>query len=690
MRFLSHLLIAVWLAPSFLTAGPGDEANPFFAPFNETANLAAINAPTIKSSSEEIVKRSRAALEQIYAVKAEERTFQNTMLRLDDAINELHKVMYLVYLIGNTHPDDATRDQANASMSDLNKFENELQLDENLFQAVKEYSKTKEAAGLSGYKKKFLTETVRDFERNGFALPKDQRDSLKVLLDKLGDLGIAFNQNIAAVSDFLVVTEQDMEGMPEDYKSGRRQEDGTYKIDLSYPSYSAFMKSATSGSARKALWMKYNNRAADVNLDVLSEILRYRQKTSRLLGYNTYGEYRVADRMAKTTQAVWDFENRLMEKVKAKAKVDYDELLEAKRAYLKDAKVKTIDPWEASFYNNILLQQKYQVDQEKVKEYFELNNVIDGLFRISQHLFDVQFEEIADPSVWHEDVRAFAVRQDGRLIGRFYLDLYPRANKYSHAACFAMIRGKQMESGYQMPVATLVCNFPQPTADRPALMYHALGSSSVETFFHEFGHVLHNLLTTSELYSFAGTQVARDFVEAPSQIFENWAWNYDALKLFAKHYKTGEVLPKEMFDRMLAARNVGSGIAASYQIFYGVLDMTLHDRFDPNGTKTTTDVVKEVQNRITPYPYVEGTHMQAAFGHLEGYGASYYGYLWSKVYSADMFSVFDKNGILDKNTGRRYREIILARGATQEPLELVKEFLGREPNEEAFLKALGL
>jgi thimet oligopeptidase len=232
----------------------------------------------------------------------------------------------------------------------------------------------------------------------------------------------------------------------------------------------------------------------------------------------------------------------------------------------------------------------------------------------------------------------------------------------------------------------LVCNFPRPSADKPALMPH----SQVETFFHEFGHVLHHMVTTADLFSQSGTNVSRDFVEAPSQIFENWAWNYDALKLFAKHYETGEVMPEELFNKMKASKNVGSGLSAIRQVVFGSYDMTVHDLYDPNGEETTTDIMIKVNNEISPYPIVDGTHFQCAFGHLNGYGASYYGYLWSLVYSQDMFSIFDENGILDKATGLRYRDIILANGSSKDELELVKEFLGRDPNNEAFLKDLGL
>jgi thimet oligopeptidase len=288
--------------------------------------------------------------------------------------------------------------------------------------------------------------------------------------------------------------------------------------------------------------------------------------------------------------------------------------------------------------------------------------------------------------VWHEDVRLFEVRDDGKTIGRFYLDLHPRANKYTHAACFPIVSGKTTDNGYQIPTASLVCNFPRATESRPALMSH----DQVETFFHEFGHVLHSMLTTVEVMQFSGSSVSRDFVEAPSQIFENWTWHYESLRLFARHYETGEVLPKALFDKMLAARNVNSGNDALAQIYYGVIDMTLHDKFDPNGTETTTEVVKRLNNEITLFDFLEGTAMHASFGHLMGYAAGYYGYKWSEVYAADMFSAFEEEGILNSKVGQRYRDIILAKGGSEEPLQLVKDFLGREPNDEAFLRSLGL
>ena len=667
-----------------VTTGTSD--NPLFNQFNQPVDFSTIQADHVTQATESIMEQTDEHLKKILDFDHAERTFENTMSDLDNLYNNLNTISSNIYLIAYTHTDSVTRNNALESNTILEQYGNKLQLNDSLYQSVKNYADSEEARNLTGPKAKFVKETVEDFERNGFALSKEDRDKLKAINDEISEIGNEFSKNIASYQDHLIVSEEDMEGLPDDYKESRFQEDGSYKIDLSYPSYFPFMKYCKSDQARKELYMKFNNRASDTNLEVLQRLLIKRKEMAELLGYNTYAEYRLEDRMAKNPATVWDFETDLTEKVKSKAQKDYQELLEVKKAIATLEKPAVINTWERGYYNDILLKENYQLDEEKVKEYFSLDDVLSGLFSITQDIFDLEYREVENPSVWYSEVRLFEVFKDGKLKGRFYLDLHPRENKFGHAACFPMITGKETPQGYQVPTASLVCNFPPPTSEKPALLPHR----QVITFFHEFGHVLHHLLTTSDLMSQAGFSVARDFVEAPSQIFENWAWDYDALKLFAKHYKSGEVLPQELYDKMLASKNVGSGIGTATQIFYGTIDMTLHDKYDPNSSESTTDVIRRLQNDILLFPYVEGTHMQAAFGHLNGYGASYYGYLWSKVYAEDMFSVFEENGVLDKKTGKRYRDIILASGSTQDELELVKQFLGREPNNKAFLKSLGL
>lgn len=681
MKFLiySSILLLVFQSSTFSQ----DEV---ITGFNEEIQFSKITSNYINTASQKAMDDFDETLKSIYGTPEEMRTFENTINAYDAAYDKFNTVWGTLYLMANSHPDDSTREAANDAHITFSQYGNKLGLDEDLYRSFKEYSESDEAKLLVGYKEKYLRESLRDFERNGFALSKEERDELKVIQDRLSIISNEFNKNISEYQDFLIVTEAEVKGLDDDYKKARRQEDGTYKIDLTYPSYRPFMRLSESESARKELSFKYMNRAADKNLVVLEKMALNRLEMANHLGYSTFAEYRLETRMAKNPKTVWDFENSLLEKVKEKGRQDYDEVLSVKREKTGNDSIMLVNGWEYSYYSNILKKEKYQVDAELVKQYFELDNVLDGLFQITQSLFGVEYKQVKDASVWQKDVTMYEVVDNGEVIGRFYLDIYPRQNKFGHAACFTIQKGMLTEKGYQIPTAALECNFPEPTEDTPALMSH----SQVETFFHEFGHVLHNMLTRSELSGFSGTSVSRDFVEAPSQIFENWTWDYKSLKLFAKHYETGEVLPIELYDKMIAAKNVGSGVSTLGQIFLGSIDMTIYDKYNPNEARTTTDIVKELQNSITFTPYREGTHFQAAFGHLNGYAAGYYGYLWSEVYAQDMYSVFEAEGILNPEVGQRYREFILSQGANKEPMELVKEFLGREPNAEAFYKSLGL
>lgn len=678
-------VLILLLSATLLAFQPSiEETNPIYNAFNEAIDFAGITADHISEATISIQAETRTSMSLIIEIENSKRTFDNTLLAIDDFNARFSDVYSVIYLLSSTHTDSLIRNTALEARTTLAQFDNEISLNEDLYKAVKSYADMPEAKSLTGYKAKYLKETIESYERNGFALSAEKRDELKKINDEISEFSNEFSKNVSTFQDHLEVNEAEIDGLPEDYKKARYQEDGSYKIDMSYPSTGPFFMLSNSDSARKNLVMKYNNRAYPANIDVLQNLLKKRLEMAKLLGHNSYAAYRLQNRMAKTPETVWEFETGLKDALNKKAQKDYDELLETKKTRVSDATM--INGWERSYYSNILKKEKYELDGEEVKQYFALDDVLKGLFSITQTLFNFEYREVKDPSVWNPDVRLFEVYQDKKLKGRFYLDLFPRDNKYGHAACFPLRNGKLTADGYKIPTASLVCNFPSPTEDKPSLMSH----DQVNTLFHEFGHVLHHMSTTANLYAQSGTNVSRDFVEAPSQIFENWTWNYDALKLFAKHYETREVLPQSLFDKMLAAKNVGSGMAASGQVFLGTYDMTLHDKYDPNGDETTTDVLKKVQADISLVPYVEGTHFQTAFGHLTGYGASYYGYLWSKVYAQDMFSIFDENGILDTKTGIRYRDIILASGSSKDELQLVVEFLGREPNNEAFLKELGL
>jgi len=694
MRISSLIMIAGLLLIPCCVSKPNKEDppkkpenNPLLIPFNNNFDFKNIKPGHITEGTDYVISKADFIKNEIVQIASTKRTYENTLVRIDDIYSVIESVWSPGYLMGSVHTSEEIRNEGLEASKKIENYITELSLNEDLYNAVVAYVTTAEAKSLKGFRKKFLDDLLLDYKRIGFNLSKDKREKVKAVLDVLTDLGLEFDKNIRSAQDTLFLDPKDLAGLPDNYKKERLQNNGKYAIDMTYPSYVPFMDQAESDEAREALRFKFNNRARAENIGVLNDILRNRMKLVKLLGYNSYAEYRTEDRMARNPKNVWDFENDLKQQLRGKAENDVAEMLTIKSERL-GKNTKTIHPWEAGFYENQVKLKKYNLDREEVRQYFEFNNVTEGLFTIYQQLFNVRFEKVQNPSVWHEDVQMFSIydKTSGALIGNFYLDMFPRANKYGHAAAFSVIMGKMTENGYQKPATALVCNFPKPTDFQPSLLTH----ENVETYFHEFGHLVHGVLTTSRLISYAGTSVARDFVEAPSQMLENWVWQKESLSLFAKHYETGEVIPAELLEKMIAAKNINSGTKALQQIFYGIYDFTLNDGFDPDGNKSTTDLIKELKNEITFYPYQEETHQQASFGHLNGYGAAYYGYKWSEVYAQDMFSVFEANGILNPDIGLKYRRIILEKGGTVDPYELVKEFLGREPNSEAFLRSMGI
>ena len=650
-------------------------------------NFSSITVAHILDATDHVIYQTNRILKNIYKIGPSQKSFENTLLPLDDVGNIIENVWSPVSLLAFTHPDKGIRNAGLEATQKIEEFLNSISVDEKLYNAIDIFSKKANGKMLTGLEKKFLVETLRDFNRSGFGYSERVRNRVKTILDKSTSLGLAFEKNISESKDTLFLKEHHINGLPKDYCENRKKENGIYAIDLSYPSYSPFMKYAESDSARKTLRYMYWNRASDKNLSILDSLILLRNQLAEILDYPSYSDYTTEILMTENANRVWEFEKSLHEMVMPKALDDYNKMLEIKSQ--KTGKYESvIESWEYDRYEHLLKMKQFRLDSKKITEYFELTGVIKGLFEICNQLFGIEFSQIDNPSVWHEDVTMYEVyeKSDSILIGRFYLDLFPRADKYAHAAAFSVTMGKLLGNEYQLPATALVCNFPPPQNGKPSLLPH----EDVETFFHEFGHLLHDILSVSPLHYYSGTGVLQDFVEAPSQILENWVWEKEVLKLFARHYETGEVIPDRLVNKMIAAKNVNSGLNTLQQIFYGVYDFTLHDGFDPFGEFNTTDVAELLQNELTLYPYLDGTHMQASFGHLVGYEAAYYGYLWSKVYAQDMYSVFKEKGVLDPETGGRFRKIIFEPGGTVHPKILVQKFLGREPTMDAFLTSLGI
>ncbi len=463
-----------------------------------------------------------------------------------------------------------------------------------------------------------------------------------------------------------------------------QRSNGRYVVTINGPNLTEIASKADNDTTRKIMYMHYMNRAYPANIKVLDSIFYYRQQYAQKLGFKSYAAYGVVDKMSASPATVWKFENDLVAKLTPHVTREINELKTLKHT-LDPKAPDTLYEWDISYYRKKLLDSKYQLNTDTVKAYFEMNNTLKGMFTVYEKLFNIEIREVKNMPVWFSKVKTFAMFKEGKKMGSFYLDLFPRPNKYTHFACFP-ISQYHIENGKEvLPVAALVCNFPGGNASEPSLLYHG----NVITLFHEFGHLVHALLARSDLASQSAFFVKGDFVEAPSQFLENWVWEYESLKLFAKHYKTGQPLPQSLYDKMKAARNVGVAMNSMRQAYYGMLDFTYEDKYDSIKGKDIVDVSKNLSSMLQ-VPFPDGAHFISSFTHLNGYGANYYGYLWSKVFAEDMFSVFKKNGVMDTKTGIAYRTKILEKGSTMEEMDMLRSFLGREPNSNAFLEALGI
>lgn len=641
------------------------------------------------------LNRADKMVQAIVDIPDRKRNFNNTVGAIDDIMAQLELDTNMIQFLSYVSMDEQERADGRKATEDVSSWLIDVSQREDLYKAVKAYTNTNPK--LKGEQKRLLKFTLRDYKRSGMDLSVEDRDHLADLQKEISRLSIEFDQNINEDETEIPLHRDELEGMSEEYftmldkKLNRNGE--IYIIGMSYPEFKPIQDNCTNEQTRKKVWLSYKRRGGKKNVAVIEQILKLRHEAAKLLGYKSPADYETEVRMTKNSATVMEFYDELRPLVRKKAKQDYKEFVAAKRSHTGNREA-VLAPWDLSFYQNYLKKTKYAVDSEMVRQYFPIDKVIGGLFSITQSLYGIEYVEITDDvrdrgeKLWHEDVMVFEVfdTDSGEMLGTFYLDLHPRDNKYGHAAQWGLEQHKVWSDGsVTKPVAALVCNFSEPIGDKPALMTH----DEVETFFHEFGHCLHTILSETTYWRFAGTSVERDFVEAPSQMFENWIWDAYILATFSRHYQTNEVIPAELVQGMIKARHLGSGMLAEHQFYYGLVDMTYHT-VAPGEAGYTTELGLDMFSEIELYERQPGTHFQAAFGHLTGYQAGYYGYQWSLVYASDMFQRFKELGMLDYEAGRYYREKILARGGTIDGLELVRDYLGREPDLSAYLAHLGL
>lgn len=636
----------------------------------------------IEIGTDEAVSQARTILDQL-AAPQETRTFENTMRPLDRVNDVLGHSFNDYGFMGYVHTNKEVRGAAKDAEEKTSKFGVEMIFRDDLYAAVKEYADTDEAKSLEGEPARFLEFVLRDLRRAGHELDPETRASVKEKTERLVELGVRFQQNIDEWEAWILCDREGLDGLPDSYIDSLDvdEETGLFKVTIDYPNMIPFLENATRRDLREQLRFKFNTVAVEDNKKILTEAVQLRQEIAEAFEMPTWAHYVLEERMAKDPERVSAFYEELVKPLTAKGREEVTAMAALLAADTGDEVVRV---WDWAYYDTQQRKTDYGVDNFEVAKYFPLPAVLEGMFQLTSEMFGVDYVEVDDFDTWHQDVQLFAMidRESGEEIGRFYLDLFPREGKFGHAAEFPLIPSRRLGDGsYQNPLCAMVANFTKPSKDAPSLLQHG----EVETLFHEFGHVLHQNLGRTELARFSGTNVERDFVEAPSQIMQHWIWRADVLNRFARHYETGEPIPEELVNQLVAARNLNKALFQLRQMQYGWWDQEIH-----RGADRDLDSIYVEGSKISLLPHHEGTFSLANFGHLFGYDAGYYGYMWSEVYGDDMFSRFEEEGVTNPEVGMAYRRHVLERGGTVDPDQMLVEFLGREPNNQAFLSKLGI
>jgi len=615
------------------------------------------------------METARAEAERARA--AGPREAAETLGAFDAAFAALGEAASRASLARNVHPDPALRDAAEACEQEVDALSTELSLDRGLYDALAAL----DVSGEDAATRHLVTKSLRDFRRAGVDRDEPTRGRVRALREELVRIGQEFGRNIKDDVRRISLDPADLEGLPDDWRRAHPPgPDGKVTVTTDNTDYVPFMTYARSERAREALWRLYRLRGHPGNLDVLSRMLTRRAELARVLGYPSWAAYVTEDKMIGSAEAAAGFVERIARASEARMRRDFAQLLARKRADAPGAE--RVEPWDSAFLQERVKAEQFGFDSQSVRPYLEYARVKDGVLDTTARLFGIAYRRVEGAASWHPDVEVHDVLEEGRLLGRIHLDMHPREGKYKHYAQFTLASGQE---GVRLPEGVLVCNFPRPAPGAPALMEHG----DVKTFFHEFGHLLHHVLGGHTRWAGqSGVATEWDFVEAPSQMLEEWVWDPEVLARFARHVDTGEPIPAPLVRRMKAADEYGKGLMVRQQMFYAAASLELHQR-EPEGLDTTA-LVAALQERYTPFRHVEGTYFQESFGHLDGYSAIYYTYMWSLVIAKDLFGPFRAAGLMDPAVARRYRKAILEPGGSKPAAELVKDFLGRPHAFDAF------
>jgi thimet oligopeptidase len=617
-------------------------------------------------------KQSVAAILGVSGVRSSD----NTLRPLNDLTRHLKNAGDWASLHAEVNPDAKIRDAGRTCAQDVQKFASELLLDKRIYDAIKSVDVT----AADPVTKRFVTTTLRDFKRAGVELDDAGRGRIKQIDEEITKLGQQFEKNVSEDVRFIEIKDAaKLAGLPPDYVAAHKADaTGTIKISTDYPDYYPFMTYAVDDELRKQLYVAFRSRADAKNEAVLQQVLTLRAEKALLLGYKDWADYESDDKMLRGGKAAQEFIDRVQGLIAKRAKKDYSELLAQAKKTNKAAT--EVTDWQKAYLENQIKRDKYAVDTTEVRKYFEFEKTLAGLLGITSTIYDIQYVAVEkDPRVWAPDVKVFDVMRGTEKLGRIFLDMHPRAGKYKHVAQFALVDGQK---GVQLPEGVLVCNFPDPKKGT-ALMEH----SEVVVMFHEFGHLMHHIFGGQAPWiRQSGVATELDFVEAPSQMFEEWAWNHDVLSRFAKHQETGAPISKDLVDKMRKADRFGKGAWAAQQLVYTALSLRLHQE-SPSKLDQLA-LLRTLQKKYSPFAHVEGTKLHASFGHLIDYSSMYYTYLWSNVIARDLLTPFEKKGLMATDVTMLYRDKVLAVGGQKDAVDIVKDFLGRPYNFKAFEKYL--
>jgi Zn-dependent oligopeptidase len=645
----------------------------------------------VEGSMKHAIAKANAALDQIGSQDLSKVTFKSTVVALDDATYQAGLAANKATIIKETNTNPAMRSAGENAVKAFQDWAVGIDYREDVYKAIKAFADTHPK--LTGEDEKLLRETLRDYRRAGLELPPDQRKEVEQLRKELSKLGTDFDSNVVKATAPVMFTKADLDGLPDSFfaSPGIKTGDDVYTVMANVTwQFNTVEENAKSEATRKQLYVIRETLAKDTNIPVLNQLLTLRNKIALRLGYKSWDDYQTEVKMAKTGANAEKYINDLVTGSQPKFDSELAELQKLKAAETNDPNA-PIKVWDWRYYSNQRNKQKYAIDKEALRVYFPFQKALDGMFNIYQNIFGLKFEKIAAPYKWIDDLQLYLVTDSatGEPLGMFYLDMFPREGKFNHFAQFDIISGKLLPDGkYQRPTVALLCNFPPATGDKPSLLTH----QDVETLFHEFGHALHSIVTRAKYGRFAGTHVPGDFVEAPSQMLQNWVWDKKVLDTFAADYRdSSKKIPAEIVKKMNDTKLANAGVLYRRQFAFASLDLALHDQHPEDASYDCVAISNPTLEKVF-LPIDPSTTFVSYFGHLNGYDAGYYGYAWADAIAADMATVFEKakDGYLDKQAGMKLRREIYEPGDSRDVNVSVEKFLGRKQSVQPFLKKIGI